>query len=88
MAAPLPGKLKGGLSESLLDRFAAEELNDYVRGVLSAELKTRKTGRRRFTFNVFDVVLDMDSRTATIDDVLEADSTQSVPLVQFQARIP
>jgi hypothetical protein len=75
------------MTQSLLDRFFAEEADDYVLTLLKAELENRTSGSRRFTFNLFDVTMDFDNRTATIDDVLEADSSFSMALDDFEAAI-
>jgi hypothetical protein len=75
------------MSESLLDRFLTEEANEYVRELLMREFQTRTSGSRRFTFDVFNVRMDFDASTATIEDVLEADSSYSMPLRDFEARV-
>jgi hypothetical protein len=75
------------MEPTLIDRFFREECNDYVRELLLEEIRTRSEGRRRFTFNVFNVLLDVDSGMVTVEDVLEPDADQSVPLSEFHARL-
>lgn len=75
------------MSQDLVDRFFAEEYDDYVKDKLLTEIGTRSIGLHRLTFNVFDVVLDFDSRTVTIEDVLDPDSDESIGLADFEARL-
>ena len=73
--------------ESLVEQFFAEEADDYVKEVLRAELRSRLSGSRYFTFNVFNVRLDFDAETATVEDELESGREESVPLADFRARL-
>jgi hypothetical protein len=73
--------------ESIVDRFLAEEVDDHVKDVLGRELQSRESGSRYFTFNVFNVRLDFNADTATIDDELEPSSVESVPLAVLRKRL-
>ncbi|MFC9770295.1 MULTISPECIES: hypothetical protein [unclassified Pseudarthrobacter] len=46
------------------------ELNDFIRAQLPTALEHLKTGRRHFTYNSINVLLDADAGTATVEDVL------------------
>ena len=72
---------------ALLRRFFDDEADDYVRRTLLAEAAHRETGRREFTFNVVDVLLDFDARTVTLSDVLTAGTELELPLDDFLARL-
>ena len=71
----------------LADRFFAEEANDYVRGVLDRELSSRTSGSHYFTFNVFNVRLNFDHGLATIEDELDAGSSESLSLDELRRRL-
>ena len=73
------------MNEYLVDLFFKDEAD--VVPLVFRELETRTTGRRRFTFNITNVVIDFDAETATIEDVLEADVSYSMPLSEFRARV-
>jgi hypothetical protein len=45
-------------------------------------------GVRYFAFNRFNVRLDLDSRTATIEDELDPESEVALPLADLLARLP
>jgi len=64
-------------------RFFVEECTDHVRVLLRREIDSRTAGVRRFTFNVFDVVLDFNVGTVTIEDVLKPNSAASLSLADF-----
>ena len=72
---------------ALLRRFFDDEADDYVRRTLLAEAARRETGRREFTFNVVDVLLDFDARTVTLSDVLTAGTELELPMDDFLARL-
>jgi len=69
------------------DRFFTNEANEHVRRVLADEIRSRTAGSRYFTFNVFNVHIDVDRNVATIEDELDPASEESVPLEDFVARL-
>jgi hypothetical protein len=69
------------------DRFFTEEANEHVRRMLADEIQSRTTGSRYFTFNVFNVRIDVDRNVATIEDELDPASEESIPLADFDARL-
>jgi regulator of RNase E activity RraA len=77
------------MESTLVDRFFAEEFTERDRAKFLEELATRSSGKRRFNFNVFDVVINVDSGTVTVEDILDADSTGTVniPIDEFAARV-
>jgi hypothetical protein len=72
---------------SLLDLFLEQEANAHVRRVLR-DAANLEHGERYFAFNRFNVRLDLDSRTATIEDELDPESEVSLPLADLLARLP
>jgi hypothetical protein len=64
-----------------------EEYDGHTGAMLLDEITARASGRRHFTFNVFDLLLDFDAQAATITDVLEADSSEVIPLQELRARL-
>jgi hypothetical protein len=75
------------MEKTLVDRFFAEEFSEHNRARFLEELATRSSGKRRFNFNVFDVVFDVDSGTVIVEDILEADSTETIPIDEFTTRV-
>jgi len=71
----------------LVDRFFAEEADDHVKSMLGRELRSRQSGSRYFTFNVFNVRLDFNKRVATVEDELDPPSSESLSLDDFQKRL-
>jgi hypothetical protein len=67
--------------------FFNYELSDSVRTLLLNEIGNRRSGRSEFAFNVVDVVLDFDARTATIVDVLTVGVEAVLPLADFTRRL-
>jgi hypothetical protein len=72
---------------SLLEQFVRDECNDHVRGLLNEALASGKTQAtvKRFEFNRFEVALDFEALTATVEDVLDAsdDGVQEISLSDF-----
>jgi hypothetical protein len=62
-------------------------LTDHVTDVVRRELETRTSGSRYFTFNAFNLRLDFDANTATIEDELEPASEETVPLDVLRTRL-
>ena len=60
---------KDGRSLSLVEAFWADSTPPHRRLLLD-EAGGRSSGCAEFTFDVFDVQLDFDARTATVTDVL------------------
>jgi hypothetical protein len=69
----------------LLDRFLDEECDEYVANLLLDEIASRLDGKRKFSFNIFDVEIDIDRGTATLTDVLAIGSRQEFTLPEFKS---
>jgi hypothetical protein len=69
------------------DRFFDEEANEHVRRVLTDEIGSRTAGSRYFTFNIFNVRIDVDAGVVTIEDELDPTCDESVSLEEFAARL-
>lgn len=72
---------------SLVDQFFAEECDEHVRELLLREAERRQHGSRYFTFNRFNVRLDIDSASALIEDELDASASTTVSLGEFVERL-
>lgn len=68
------------------DAFWDEESTPVVRRLLLDEAAGRETGRVTFEFNLWDVTLDFDERTATVASVLEEGESEAVGLESFLDR--
>lgn len=68
---------------SLLDRFLLEECDPAAAHALSVSISEGPTERQSHAFNSFEIEIDRVRRAATVVDVLEADSTESVPLSEL-----
>ncbi|MFL5931019.1 MAG: hypothetical protein ACJ75P_07170 [Gaiellaceae bacterium] len=69
------------------DRLYQQEANDHVRRVLGDEIRSRTVGSRYFTFNVFNVPIDVNRNVVTIEDELDPALEESVSLEEFSARL-
>ena len=63
-----------------------EDSTPIVRRLLLDEAGGRTAGRVEFNFDVFDVELDFDTRTATVTDVLARDDSATTDLADFLSR--
>jgi hypothetical protein len=72
---------------SLLDLFLEQEADPQVARLLRDAAKLQH-GERYFVFNRFNVGLDLESRTATIEDELDPESELSLPLEDLIDRLP
>jgi hypothetical protein len=70
---------------SLVDAFW-EDSTPIVRRLLLDEARGRTAGCVEFNFDVFDVVLDFDARTATVTDALAPDDSATTDLADFLSR--
>ncbi|TDD17096.1 hypothetical protein E1218_28580 [Kribbella turkmenica] len=68
-------------------RFFEDEVNEYVRALLLAEIGRRDRGRAEFTFNTVDVLIDVDAGTVKLADILAAGPEVVLPLDDFSARL-
>lgn len=71
------------MAGSLLDRLLAEEFTKRDRAMFLDAFAKESTGTHRFNFNVFNVFVDFDSHTVTIEDVLELDSAMTLSIDDF-----
>ncbi|MCQ6270603.1 hypothetical protein M8J71_08950 [Pseudarthrobacter sp. R1] len=69
---------------SPLDEFLSGELNDYIRTQILTAIERMQTGKRYFTYNAFNVLLDADTATATVEDEFSIDRQSTVSLHEFQ----
>jgi hypothetical protein len=74
------------MTASLLEEFLAEECTPHVVGVL-IEAAEGQSGERYFTFNRFNVRLDIDAGVATIEDELDPDIEFALPIDEFIQRV-
>jgi len=72
------------MNVSPLDEFLTGELNDFIRTQLLATIEQLQTGQRYFTYNTFNVLLDVESGTATVEDELDVDRQSTVALDDFR----
>lgn len=68
-----------------LEEFIAGEVDDFVRTELLAAIDQLDDGQRYFTFNAFNVLLDSDAFTATVEDELDVNRHSTVALDEFRA---
>jgi len=65
------------VSQELLLRFLRDEANSYVRQQLLRHISNCRAGivqgRRTFEFNEFDVTIDCESSTVTLEDELDVE---------------
>jgi hypothetical protein len=64
---------------TLLD-FLTYEVDDYVREELLSAIAELSTGQRYFTYNAYNVLLDAGSLTATVEDELDVNRQDTVPI--------
>lgn len=70
-----------------LQEFLAGEADDFVRTELLAAIDQLDVGQRYFTYNAFNVLLDGDAFTATVEDELDVRRQSTVALDEFRALI-
>lgn len=72
------------MNVSPLDAFRTGELNDFIRAQLLGTIAQLQTGQRYFTYDAFNVLLDAESGTATVEDELDVDRQSTVALNGFR----
>jgi hypothetical protein len=77
------------MSATLLEQFLSEECTPYVRDLIKEALNATAPPRKRFEFNRFEVTIDREAGTVSIDDVLDATSAGELqlPLAEFAAAL-
>ena len=73
---------------TLVEDFISEEGDAYAVNVIWTELANRKSGEAYLTFNRFNLRLDIDSGTATIEDELDPSSEYSLPISELLGQLP
>lgn len=68
-----------------LDEFLAAEVDDFVRTELLVAIDGLDIGQRYFTYNAFNVLLNGDAFTATVEDELDINRQSTVALDEFRA---
>lgn len=76
--------LKGTVQQPL-EEFLSGELNDYIRLQLLAGIEQLKSGRRYFEYNTFNILLDADTSTVTVEDELDVHWESTLSFADFQA---
>lgn len=71
----------------LTERFFAEEFSLGLVEVFREVFARRTHGEEYLEFNVFNLRLDFDTRTLTVEDVLDPDSEEQLGLDEFAARV-
>lgn len=66
----------------LLRRFLSD-LGEPERSRILTVPQRRAAGIEELTYNVIEIQLDFDSRTASVYDVLDATITETLPLKEF-----
>ena len=76
-------------ADSLLRRFITEELSIYSKAILLDAIDQSNSSEvvRKVNFNVFDILIDYETGTVTLADVLEANSEQKVNIAEFRKSI-
>ncbi|SCC28215.1 hypothetical protein GA0061083_3879 [Pseudarthrobacter enclensis] len=67
-----------------LDEFLTGELSNFIRAQLLTAIEQLQTGRRSFTYNTFNVLLDAEADTTTIEDELDLDRQSTLVLEEFR----
>lgn len=67
------------------DEFLAGEVDEFVRSELLAAIEQLDAGQRYFTYNTFNILLDADASTATVEDEFDVTSQSTVGLDDFRA---
>ncbi|NNM44392.1 hypothetical protein [Knoellia koreensis] len=75
------------MTESYFIHILKHEMTDYERAEILQAARRRPSGRHYLTFNVFNVLMDFDSSTATVEDELDVDSAESLPLDEFLSAV-
>jgi hypothetical protein len=76
------------MSDCLMDRFFEHEATEHVRNLLLGAIDAGQAeGTRYFTFNAFNVLLDYDQGSATIEDEFDVLAMCRVGLADFAQRL-
>ncbi len=75
------------MSEELVRTFFTDELTTIVGELLLAAISNRKEGREYFTFNVVNVLVDVDAQIVVLDDELSPGVTATFLVDEFAARV-
>ena len=81
------------MNQALLQAFLTEEVSDHVRQLLLRYISECRSGTakgsRRYEFNRFNVTIDCDLDTVTVEDDLNVDPSGqgSWPLEEFSAAL-
>ena len=71
------------IMDRLLEEFLKYEADAYVRAQLLDAAAGLTSGSRYFTYNAFNVRLDADSSTATVEDELDVNREVTLGLGDF-----
>lgn len=75
------------INNQLVREFLKYEVDDYVRAQLLSAAAALRTGSQYFTYNTFNVRLDADSASATIEDELDVSREVTLGLEEFLALV-
>lgn len=68
-----------------LDEFLTGEVDDIVRSELLSAIEQLDIGQRYLTYNAFNVLLDGEAYTATVEDELDVNRQTTVGMDEFRA---
>ena len=71
------------MTRDVITEFLEHDADTPTRELLLETLRDLKVGRKYLVFNAFNVLLDLESGQATVEDALEADRQESMPLTAF-----
>lgn len=66
-----------------IEDFLVHEADDFVRSALLIAIDEMDSGRRYFTFNTFNVLLDVDGQWVTVEDELDVKRSETMSLIAF-----
>jgi hypothetical protein len=68
------------MGRDIVAEFFHGEINQHTASILISALAEPASGTKYFTFNAFNVLLDFDRQVATIEDELDPEAEESIPL--------
>jgi hypothetical protein len=76
------------MSDCLIDRFFEHEATEHVRDLLLGAIDAGQAeGTTYFTFNAFNVLLDYDRGSATIEDEFDVVAMCRIGFAEFARRL-
>ena len=75
------------MTRTAIGEFLARELDESTRRQLLGAIEVLRSGQRYFTYNTFNVRLDADTSTATVEDELDVTRHSALTFREFAALI-